>query len=196
MEEINAHWKAQWWLQVATQGVRDEEVPWHELLTLLTSGAEGAAKALVKHLVAAWRWNIKVQGEGVCPPTPSVLNIGQFLTDQEAGGGMGERHWFMAYSHALQRVGKAAHRRKWDTQQEALEIKASLLVHAFWHETEVDLMMASVKCCWEPTPRTLHHQWDNGPTTHIISYLNELAVHVPTSEAWDEMVWPTVVAIP
>ena len=181
---------------MATQGVRDEEVPWHELLTLLTSGTEGVAKALVKHLVAAWRWNIKVLGEGVCPSTPSVLNIGQFLTYQEAEGGMGEPHWFMAYSHALQRVGKAAHRRKWDTQRETLEIKASLLVHAFWRETEVDLMMASIKRCWEPTPRTLHHQWDNGPTTHIISYLNELAVHVPTSEAWDEMVWPTTVAIP
>ena len=57
-------------------------------------------------------------------------------------------------------------------------------------------MMASVKHCWEPTPRTLHHQRDNGPTAHVISCLDELAVCVPTSEAWDEMVWPTMVAIP
>ena len=60
LEEIDTNWKAQQWLQGATQGIRDEEVPWHDLLTLLTSGAEGAAKALTKHLVAAWRWNIKV----------------------------------------------------------------------------------------------------------------------------------------
>ena len=44
MEEIDPHWRAQQWLQVATQGIRDEEVPWHELLTLLTLGAEGTAK--------------------------------------------------------------------------------------------------------------------------------------------------------
>ena len=60
LEEINAHWRAQWWLQVAAQGIRDEEVPWHKLLTPLTSGAEGMAKALAKCLVAVWRWNINV----------------------------------------------------------------------------------------------------------------------------------------
>ena len=55
--------------------------------------------------------------------------------------------------------------------------------------------MVSVKLCWEPAPRTLHHQRENGPTTHVISYLDELAVCVPTLEAWDQMVWPTTVAI-
>ena len=43
--------------------------------------------------------------------------------------------------------------------------------------------------CWGPTPRTLHHQIDNSPTAHAISYLDELAVRCPTSEAWDELVW-------
>ena len=196
LEKINAHWREQRWLQVVAQGIRDEEVPWHDLLAPLTSGAEGAAKALAKHLVAMWRWNIKVRGEGVCPPAPLVLNISQFLTDQEAEGGMGEPHWFLAYSCVLQRVGEAAHRRKWNTWQEALEIKTSPLVHAFWHETDIDLTMVSVKHCWEPTPRTLHHQRDNGPTTHVISYLDELAIHLPTSEAWDEMVWLTTAVTP
>ena len=112
--EIDASWRAKWWLEVATQGIKDKEVPWHDLLALLTSGAEGTAKALAKHLVAAWRWNIEVRGEGVCPPIPMVLNIGQFLTDQEMERGLGELHWFVAYSHALQRVEEAAHRRKWD----------------------------------------------------------------------------------
>ena len=44
--------------------------------------------------------------------------------------------------------------------------------------------------------RALYHQRDNGPTAHVISYLNELAVCVPTLEAWDQMVWPTTVVIP
>ena len=46
------------------------------------------------------------------------------------------------------------------------------------------------------TPRALYHQRDNGPTADVISYLNELAVYVPTLEAWDQMVWPTTAAIP
>ena len=109
---------------------------------------------------------------------------------------MGEPHWFMAYSRTLQGVGEAAHRRKWESRREALEIKASPLVCAFWHETDVDLTIASVKLCWEPAPRALYHQRDNGPTAYVISYLDELAVRIPTLEAWDQMVWPTTAAIP
>ena len=56
--------------------------------------------------------------------------------------------------------------------------------------------MASVKLCWEPAPKALYHQRDNSPTAHVICYLDELAVHIPTLEAWDQMVWPTMVAIP
>ena len=86
LEEIDPHWRATQWLQVAIQGITDEEGPWYELVTLLTSGVEGAARSQAKHLVAAWQWNIKVRGEGECPPAPSVLNIGQFITDEEAVG--------------------------------------------------------------------------------------------------------------
>ena len=86
LEEINPHWTAMWWLQVAAQGITDEEVPWNELVTPLTSGVEGTALSLAKHLVTVWWWNIKVQGEGKCPPTLSILNIGQFITDEEVAG--------------------------------------------------------------------------------------------------------------
>ena len=53
LEEIDPHWRAKQWLQVAIQSITDEEVPWHELPTPLTSGAEGAARSVAKHLVAA-----------------------------------------------------------------------------------------------------------------------------------------------
>ena len=159
--------------------------------------AEGMALSLAKCLVTVWQWNIKVCREDDCPPAPSVLNIGQFIMDEEAAGGVGEPHWFVAYSCTLQQVGEAARGRKWEwPRMEALEIKASPPVLAFWHETGMDLTMASVKLCWEPTPRALYHQRDNGPTTHVISYLDELAVCIPTLEAWDQMVWPTMAAIP
>ena len=146
MEEIDSHWRAMCWLQVAIQGIVDKEVPWYELVTPLTSGAEGVALSLAKHLLTVWQWNIKVCREDQCPPAPSILNIGQFIIDEEVAGGVGEPHWFVAYSRALQWVGQATCGRKWEwSRREALDIKASPLVGAFWCMTDVDLTMASVK---------------------------------------------------
>ena len=102
LEHIDPHWRAMHWLQVAVQGIADKEVPWYELVAPLTLGAEGMALSLAKHLVMVWLWNIKVHREDNCPPALSILNIGQFITDEEIAGGMGQPHWFMAYSCALQ----------------------------------------------------------------------------------------------
>ena len=52
LAEIDANWRARQWLEVAAKEIGDEEVPWHDLLAPLTSGAEGTAKALGKCLVA------------------------------------------------------------------------------------------------------------------------------------------------
>ena len=112
LEDINPHWRAMRWLQVSVQGIAKEEVLWYELVTPLTSGAEGMALSLAKHLLVVWWWNIKVHGEDNCPPTPTILNICQFMTDKEMAGGVEEPHWFMAYSHTLQQVGEVACSRK------------------------------------------------------------------------------------
>ena len=197
LEDINPHWRATSWLQVAVQGIAKEEVPWYELVTPLMSGAEGMALSLAKRLLVAWWWNIKVHGEDDCPPAPTILNIDQFMTDEETAGGVGEPHWFMAYSCALQWVGEAACERKWEwPQREALEVKACPLMHAFWCKMGMDLTVTSIKLCWEPAPRALYHQRESGPTTHIITYLDELAVCIPNLDAWDQLVWPTAAAIP
>ena len=37
---------------MAVQGIVEEEVPWYELVTQLTLGAEGVVLSLAKHLVA------------------------------------------------------------------------------------------------------------------------------------------------
>ena len=75
LETINPAWRTTHWLQVVVQGILHGEVPWYELVTPLTMGTEGAALALAKHLLAIWRWSIKVLGWDVCPPTLTALNI-------------------------------------------------------------------------------------------------------------------------
>ena len=68
-----------------------------------------------------------VEHQGVqeddCPRAPTVLNIDQFMTNEETAGGVEEPHWFVAYSCSLQWVGEVAHRWKWGwTGREALEV--------------------------------------------------------------------------
>ena len=70
-------------------------------------GAEGMALLLAKHLLAIWQWSIKVQGQDVCPPAPTVLNIGQFMAWDEVLEKVDDSLWFEAYSCALQRVREA-----------------------------------------------------------------------------------------
>ena len=119
------------------------------------------------------------------------------MTDEETAGGVGEPHWFMAYSCTLQWVGKVAHRwkREWPVR-EALEVKAFPLMHAFWCETGVDLTVASIKLCWKPAQRALYHQRESSPTAHVIILLDELVVWVPSLNAWDQLVWLPMAAIP
>ena len=101
LETIDPTWRTTLWLQLAVQGISDDEVPWYELVIPLTMGTEGTAQALAKHLLVMWRWRVKVLGRDVCLPTSTALNIEQFMTKEEVSGGIDEALWFVAYSHAL-----------------------------------------------------------------------------------------------
>ena len=119
------------------------------------------------------------------------------MTTDEVAEDVGEPHWFVAYSHTLQQVGEAAHMWKWEwPAKEALEVKVSPLVRAFWKETDADLTMACLKLCWEPTPRAIYHKREKGPVAHIVTFLDELVVWIPSLDAWDQFVWPPAVAVP
>ena len=196
LESIDPTWRATCWLQLVVQSIVDDKVPWYELVISLMSGMEGAAQSLAKHLLTMWRWSLKVQGEGICLPAPTVLNIGQFMTTGEVAEGVGEAPWFMAYSRTLQWVGKAARRQKWEwPAKEALEVKVSPLVCAFWEETDADLTRACLKLCWEPAPIAIYWKREGGPVVHVVTFLDKVAVRVPSLDAWDQFVWPPTAAV-
>ena len=145
LEAIDPTWRTTRWLQLVVQGISDDEVPWYELVIPLTVGTEGAALSLAKHLLTVWRWSVKVLGWDVCPPTPTALNIGQFMTKEEVSEGVDEPLWFVAYSRTLQRVGEAAQRQKWEWPVgKAPEVRVSLLVHAFWEETGINFTTSCI----------------------------------------------------
>ena len=106
-ETVDPSWRMTHWLQLAVQGILYEEVPWYECVAPLTSGAEGMALSLAKHLLTVWWWSLRVQGWDVCPPTPTVLNIGQFMMRDKVRGDDDNTLWFEVYSCTLRRVGEA-----------------------------------------------------------------------------------------
>ena len=75
-------------------------------------------------------------------------------------------------------------------------MKVSPLVRAFWEETGADLTVACIKLCWEPTPRAIYRKREDSPIAHIITFLDELAVQVPSLDGWVQLVWLPVAAIP
>ena len=197
LETINPTQRPTCWLQLVVQGISDDEVPWYELVIPLTAGTKGAALLLAKCLLTGWRWSIKVLGQNICLPAPTALNIGQFMTKEEVVEGMGQPHWFVAYSHALQQVGEAAHGWKWEWPAgKTMEVGVSPLLHAFWEETGTDLTVACIKLCWEPALRGIFRKREEGTVAHVITFMEGLAIWMPCLDAWYQFVWPLAAAVP
>ena len=119
------------------------------------------------------------------------------MTKEEMPESVDEPLWFAAYSRALQRVCEAAHRWKWEWPVgKTPEVRVSLLVHTFWEETGADLTMACVKLCWEPVPRGIFCKRDKGPVVYVITFVDELAIWVPSLDTWDQFLWLPAMAMP
>ena len=119
------------------------------------------------------------------------------MTREEVLQGIDEPLWFASYSHALQWVDEAAHGRKWEWSVGKMpEVRVSPLVHAFWEETGVKLAAACVKLCWELPLRSIFRRRERGPVAYAITFVDELAMWVPSLDAWDQFIWPLAVAMP
>ena len=55
LEMVNPTWRTTHWLQLAVQGISDDEVPWYELIIPLMVGTEGMALSLAKCLLTIWQ---------------------------------------------------------------------------------------------------------------------------------------------
>ena len=197
LETVDPTWRATRWLQLMVQGILDDEVPWYDLVTLLMVGTEGVALSLAKHLLAIWQWSIRVQGWDVCPPAPTVLNIGQFMTWEEVQGMVDNSLWFKAYSCTLQRVVEARHGQQWQWPKgKVWEVGVSPLVRVFWEETGVELATSCTRLCWELLMRSVFRRRERGTISHTITFLDDMAVCVPMLDTWDQFVWLLSVAMP
>ena len=197
LETVYPTWRTTHWLQLVVQGILDNEVPWYKYVTLLMMGAKGTALSLAKNLLAIWQWSVRVQGWDICSPTPTVLNIGQFMTRDEVQRDVDNLLWFEAYSRALLRVGKAVCSWQWQWPKgKARKVAVSPLVRVFWEETGVELTASCTRLCWELPPRGVFRRRKRGAISHGITFLDDMAVHVPMLNTWVQFVWLLSAAVP
>ena len=190
LETVDPTWQTTRWLQLVVQGISDDEVPWYEFVAPLMA-------PLAKCLLTIWWWSIRVQWRDICPPTLTILNIGQFMTWDEVQGDMDNSLWFEVYSCTLQRVREATHGWHWQwLKGKAWEVGVSPLVRVFWEETGIKLATSCTRFCWELLPRGVFRRRERGAISHVITFLDDMAVHVPMLDTWDQFVWPLSVAIP
>ena len=102
-----------------------------------------------------------------------------WLTPVLCSGSVRKRRWWWEWS-----VGRIP------------EVGVSPLVHAFWEETGIQLAMSCVKLCWELPLRGVFRRRERGSVAHAITFMDDVAMHVPSLDAWDQFVWPLVAAMP
>ena len=90
------------WLQDCEVDLGDKELSWWPLVSPLIDGSFAATKDLAQQLMAAWKWVGAVSMYTVCLPTPTILNIGQFLDEDLTEHGRSMQQWPLAYACALQ----------------------------------------------------------------------------------------------
>ena len=137
-----------------------------------------------------WRLTFVLSAYHTCPPTPTSLTIGQFLPREFTEPSGMVQEWLLAYAHALQCVGKAAHRRLWHNNGDDFTPQVSLLVDTFLEEMNVQLVEADIIDCWDGPAGEVPWQRDTGCFMDVISHLNELAMHPLSRHTWDMLVFP------
>ena len=118
------------------------------------------------------------------------------MTRDEVQENVDNSLWFSAYSRALQRVGEAVCGRQWQwAWGKVPEIGVFPLVRAFWEETGVELAASCTKLCWELPPRGVFRRRERGAVSHAITFMDDVAVHIPSLNARDQFVWPPGAAV-
>ena len=143
-------WQMVMWLEACGDSLGEEDITWWPLVVPLTDGGTAAAKGLAKHLISVWRWTAKVSTTPLCPPAPTMLNIGQFLEGHPREGD--RTPWLLAYSCALQHVGEAMEGRTWCPCGVCFTPQISPLVNAFIDKIGAELIELHIASCWGQLP--------------------------------------------
>ena len=70
------------------------------------------------------------------------------------------------------------------------------MVRVFWEETAVELTASCTKLYWELPLRGVFRRRERGEISHAITFLDDVAMRVPSLDAWDQFAWLPAVAMP
>ena len=79
LEQADVTWRTTRWLKDCESECGDEKLVWLPLVCPLTDGSDKAILGLIGYFLAAWKWTLATYEVPTCAPTPTMLNIGQFL---------------------------------------------------------------------------------------------------------------------
>ena len=77
-----------------------------------------------------------------------------------------------------------------------MEIGVSPLVRAFWEETGIEFATSCIKLCWELPPWGVFRRRERGAVSHAITFMDDVAMCIPTLNTWDQFVWLPSAAVP
>ena len=175
------------WMRDRQNCYSDEMISFWPLLHPLTDGGGKATRQLVHHLLSTWQWSSATHTVS-CPPTPSNMEIGQWLPlDKE---GKKEDLWIEAYACCLQCMVEASAGRSWETEGEGMVPQVSPLVHAFLTTTGRSVSPSSVRECWPSKNDIVPRQPMNLVRARITHCLDKVATRSPSTVAWDMFMWP------
>ena len=157
------------WLEACRDSFGEEDITWWPLVVPLTDGGKMAVKEFTRHLMSAWRWMAKRSTMPLCPPAPTMLNIGQFLEGCPREGD--HTPWLLDYTCALQHVGDATEGRMWHLSGVCFNLQTSPLVDAFVEETGEELRELDITACWGQPLKEALYQKDE-PFTEVVLYLD------------------------
>ena len=187
-------WEVTKWLEVHVDALREEDVLWWQLVAPLMDAGTPGTRELVKYFLAMWQWTVEVAATNFCLPTPTMLNIGQFLDEKLKEGD--RTPWLLAYARTLQHVGEAAEGRTWCPMGICFTLQVSLLVDAFIKETGAELTELRIASCWNQPAAEVLLQKQDGPFADAIVYLDDLVQCMLTWKAWDKLVFPAALTEP
>ena len=116
---------------------------------------------------------VEVAATNICPPTPTMLNICQFLDEKPEEGD--RMPWLLAYVHALQCMGEATEVRTWHPMGMHFTPQVFLLVDAFIEETGAELTEFRITSWWSQLAAEVLLQKQDGSFADVIAYLDDLA---------------------
>ena len=147
---IDPMWQTMRWLQNCKTSLDNQEISWWPLVSPLTDGSIATTKDLARWLMAAWKWVGAVSESPICPPTPTILNIRQFLDGDLTRHSWSQQQWLLAYAHMLQCIGEATDERTWKPNGKHFTPQISILV-----VTNTEVVEANVAYCWSEPPQTI-----------------------------------------